>query len=285
MTMQTCRRGEDSARPEAICSGAEILDVGQSRRVVILGGGIAGIDIATHLAGRKTNMGRLNVTLVDREPAHIWKPMLHTIAAGTRDLSQQQTSYIAHARAHGFVFQPGEVTSIDRAAHRVRLAPLLSGTAEELIGERELTYDTLIVALGSRANDFGTPGVTEHCFTIDSRRQAIGFNDEVRNRIIMSLTRQMPLTIAIVGGGATGVELAAELVQLADLAEYYGAAGARKRIRLHLIESGERLLAAFPDYVAEAARARLEKLGVDIHVKARVAAGLSGISCAARHNG
>lgn len=111
-----------------------------SHHLVIVGGGIAGTDIATHLAGRETERGRLAVTLIDREPAHVWKPMLHTIAAGTRDVYQQQTSYVAQARERGFTFQPGEIVAIDRTARRICLAPLLDARQHEALGAREVTH-------------------------------------------------------------------------------------------------------------------------------------------------
>ena len=241
-------------------------------RLIVLGGGIAGVDIATHLAGRNTARGRLAVTLIDREPAHVWKPMLHTIAAGTREVHQQQTAYVAQAHAHGFVYYPGEVTSIDRFTKRVRLAPWVTPQGEQLLDQRDLTYDTLVLALGSRANDFGTPGVAEHCRTIDSRSQALAFNDEVRVRMLQSLVHNAPLEIGIVGGGATGVEMAAELIQLAELSEYYGASEMTRKVRISLLESGTRLLAAFPERVADAAQRRLTRLGVTVHTGTRVTA-------------
>nr|WP_256476601.1 NAD(P)/FAD-dependent oxidoreductase [Siccirubricoccus soli] len=246
--------------------------MGEAHHVVILGGGVAGIEIATRLAARTVGGRRVKVTLIDRETAHVWKPMLHTIAAGTRDVHQQQTAYVAQARTHGFVFQPGEVLGIDRGARRVLLAPWLSAQGQELLPAREVPYNTLVLALGSTANDFGTPGVKEHCRTIDSRRQAIEFNDEVRLRILQSVTKNEPLAIGIVGGGATGVELAAELVELATLAEYYGATGMSRRLGVTLVESGDRLLAAFPERIAQASRSRLEELGVTVKTGARVMA-------------
>lgn len=238
--------------------------------LVIVGGGVAGIHIASRAAGRAAGRGRLAVTLLDREPAHVWKPMLHTIAAGTRDVQQQQTSYIAQARERGFVYQTGEVTGIDRHARRVHIAPLRDARQREMIGPRTLEYDTLLLAVGSHANDFGTPGVREHCWTIDSRAQAMAFNDEVRTRILEAALHNLKLTIGIVGGGATGVELAAELIQLADFAEFYGAAGLTGRLKVILFESGDRLLSGFSERVALAARARLEKLGVVVRTGARV---------------
>jgi NADH dehydrogenase len=245
-------------------------------RLVIVGGGIAGLEIASHLARSKTGGRRLAVTLVDRETAHVWKPMLHTIAAGTRDVYQQQTAFVAQARERGFVFQPGEVSGIDRASRHVRLAPWITSDGQEVLPGRDLQYDTLVLALGSRANDFGTPGVAEHCHTIDSRGQAIAFNTEVRVRILQSLVRETALNIGLVGGGATGVELAAELVQLAELSEYYGASGIAGKVRVTLLESGPHLLAAFPERISIAARSRLEALGVTVITGARVVAAEAG---------
>lgn len=244
--------------------------------VVIVGGGVAGLEIASAL-GRRWRGGSAAtdkpvVTLVDCDSAHVWKPMLHTIAAGTRDVSQQQTTYIAQAKDAGFTFQPGALCGLDRRVREIALAPLHAPDGRLLIPARRLPYDTLILALGSQANDFGTPGVADHCWKIDSRPQADAFNQEVRLRIMQSLAQDLPLSIAIVGGGATGVELAAELVQLTELAVGYGAKGLAERISITLIEGSPGLLAAFPDDISAAAQARLESLGIRVMVGTRVSA-------------
>ncbi|MDL2409560.1 NAD(P)/FAD-dependent oxidoreductase [Rhizobium calliandrae] len=239
-------------------------------QIVIVGGGIAGLEIASNLP-KRTGRTSIAVTLIDREPAYVWKPMLHTIAAGTSDVSQQETSYVAQARNRRFVFEPGELKGIDRQGRKVYLSPTeIAG--RRVLPERAIDYDTLILAIGSAANDFGTPGVREHCLMIDSRSQAMNFNREVMARILETVTARNTLNIAVVGGGATGVELAAELIQLADVSAYYGAAGLRDQINVTLIESGPNLLGAFPDRVAIAARGRLEELGVTVLTGARVVA-------------
>lgn len=240
-------------------------------RVVIVGGGIAGLEIASKLPGRGKG-NRIAVTMIDRDLAYVWKPMLHTIAAGTSDVSQQQTNYIAQARDRNFVYQPGEVVGVDRDLREVRLAPLSAPDGRILMPERTVSYDTLILAIGSQANDFGTPGVHDHCRTIDSRTQAIAFNNDIRIGLLERLATGQAFTVAIVGGGATGVELAAELIQLAETIAYYGATGVPAQLRVVLIESGERLLAAFPERVSLAARARLEKLGASVMTGAKVVA-------------
>jgi|GEM_PF-564442 len=182
-------------------------------RIVVVGGGVAGLEIATALGkGRTGAIG--SVTLVDSDSAHVWKPMLHTIAAGTRDLAQQQTTYLAQASDASFAYQPGEMCGLDREAREVLLAPIEAPDGREIVPGRRIAYDRLVIAVGSGANDFGTPGVDEHCFMIDSRRKADAFNSEIRLRMVRCMTSGEQLRVAIVGGGATGVELAAELVQL-----------------------------------------------------------------------
>lgn len=236
----------------------------QGHRIAILGGGVAGLHVASRLASR------FRVTLIDREPAHVWKPMLHRIAAGTRAVLPPQTSYVAQARERGFVFVPGTVTGIDRGARQVQIAPLVDGTLGEVVGARVLDYDTLVLALGSLADRFRTPGVVEHCRTIDSRAQAMAFSHEMRLRVLDAAAHRGRLSIGIVGGGATGVELAAELAQLADLAEYYGADGIAGRVGVTLLESGPRILRPLPERIARESHARLEELGVTVLTDARV---------------
>ncbi|AOJ89710.1 pyridine nucleotide-disulfide oxidoreductase [Burkholderia sp. MSMB0856] len=241
-------------------------------RIVIVGGGIAGLQLATRLGERLGRTGRAQVTVVDRSPTHIWKPMLHTIAAGTRDVQQQQVIFLAHARDHGYTYQPGELTGLDRARRRVQLAEIRSQDGERMIDARELEYDVLILALGSQANEFGVPGVREHCYFIDSQQQAETFNEALRMRVFRSIARDEPFRVAIVGAGATGVELAAELSRLLEVAQAYGDETVRERLRLTLLESGPRILAAFPPRISASAQRRLEQIGFHVLTSTRVTA-------------
>lgn len=248
----------------------------ESHRIVIVGGGVAGLDLASSL-GRQARRGvgsnrPITVTLVDRHTTHVWKPMLHTIAAGTSDISQQQTPFIAHAIQAGFSYLPGTLSAVDRHAREIVLAPARSHDDRLLIPEQRIAYDTLVLALGSEADDFGTPGVANHCWRIDALDQAHAFNNELRLRMLQSFVMHEPLDIAIVGGGATGVELAAELVRLTELSEAYGAHGLSGRISITLIDSGDRLLAAFPEDISLQAIERLKSLAVKVMLRSRVKA-------------
>lgn len=238
-------------------------------RLVVVGGGVAGLEIASSL-GKKALDTIASVTLIDSDSAHVWKPMLHTIAAGTRDLAQQQTTYLAQAADAGFAYQPGEMCGLDRTTKEVLLAPITAPDGRVVVPERRIPYDKLVIAIGSGANDFGTPGVLEHCFMIDSRRKADAFNQEIRLRMVRSMTQGESLQVAIVGGGATGVELAAELVQLAESARAYGAIGEKARFGIVLVEAGPRLLPSFPENISHATQRRLEALGVRVLVDQKV---------------
>jgi len=240
-------------------------------RVVVVGGGVAGLILATRLGHLLGHRGLARVSLIDRSWIHVWKPMLHTFAAGTWNLYEQQVQYVAHARTHHFEYIPGQLDSIDRAARRIRLAPSQMA-GETIAGARELGYDVLILAFGSRANDFSTPGVVEHCHFIDSPDQADAFNAQLRAHVVRSFEQGGNIDIAIVGGGATGVELAAELSRMVELAAGYGEAEIRRRLRLTLLESAPRILNAFPEAVSASAASQLRALGVDVRTGVRVVA-------------
>lgn len=238
-------------------------------RVVIVGGGIAGLLLATRL-GRTLGPQQARVTLVDGSFTHVWKPMLHAIAAGTRDVHLERVHFLAHAAQHGYTFEPGELISVNRAERLVRLAPLLAADGTTLVESRELRYDWLVLALGSGVNDFGTPGVTEHAYVIDRQQQAERFNVALRNHLLRAAAHDTDVKVAIVGGGATGVQLAAELSDLMEQASGYGDAHMRRRLKLSLYEGAPRVLAAFPARISEASQSTLERLGFKVHTGARV---------------
>jgi len=119
-------------------------------------------------------------------------------------------------------------------------------------------------------NDFGTPGVVEHCQFIDSPDQVDLFNARLRAQVVRSFANGCNIEIAIVGGGATGLELAAELSRMVDLAAGYGEADIRRRLRLTLLESAPRILNVFPEAVSASAASQLRALGVDVRTGVKV---------------
>ncbi|MBB3880698.1 NAD(P)/FAD-dependent oxidoreductase [Sphingomonas pseudosanguinis] len=236
-------------------------------RVVIVGGGVAGLDLAGALA-RDTGLA---VTLIDLATAHVWKPMLHSIAAGTRASAGVEVPYVAQARRHGFTYAAGPALDIDRAARTVHVDRfVLHG--RDLLPERRIAYDTLVLAVGSVAAPFGVEGVEAHARHIDTLIEAQNFQADLLPRLVEAAHAGRQLRIAIVGGGATGVQFAAELLQMADIAGGYGLNDSRATLDVTLVDRGPRLLPAFPETVSAAARARLEGLGVHVRTDVKVVA-------------
>ena len=186
------------------------------RRIVIVGGGAAGLELATSLGDSLGKRKLADITLIDKNRTHIWKPKLHEIASGSMDLSAHEVDYLAHAHWHHFRYRVGEMTGLDRERQEVRVAPYNDDEAQEVTPDRAFGYDTLVMALGSLSNDFGTPGVVEHALKLESKADAQRFHARMVNACIRAhaqATQLRPeqLHVAIIGAGATGVELAADL--------------------------------------------------------------------------
>ena len=234
-------------------------------RIIIVGGGAGGLELATQLGRKLGKSGRAAITLVDRNPTHIWKPLLHEVATGTLDVDIDQVTYRAHASAHHFEFQLGTFIGLDRDSREIRLAPLTDESGDEVLAERRLAYDYLVLAIGSVSNHFNTPGVAEHCIFLDSPTQAQRFHRRLLEAYIKLNSPQHPkdnLNIAIVGAGATGVELSAELHHAAKELNQYGFSEMKRdRLKITLVEAGPRILPALPERIAAAAHQELVKLG------------------------
>lgn len=245
-------------------------------QIVVIGGGAGGLELATSLGNKFGRKGKAAITLIDRNSTHIWKPLLHEVATGTLDVDIDQVTYRAHARAHGFDFQLGTFTGLNRAERQVTLAPVLDESGEVVLEERRIHYDYLVLAIGSVSNHFNTPGVQEHCIFLDSPSQANRFHRrllEAYLKLNSPLHPKENLNIAIVGAGATGVELAAELHHAAAELNLYGFNDMKRdRLKISVIEAGPRILPALPERIAAAAHKELLKLGVDVRVSTKVTA-------------
>ena len=245
-------------------------------RVVIVGGGAGGLELATRLGDR---MGRrVEVTLIDRNRTHVWKPKLHEIAAGSMDMSAHEVDYLAQSHWHGFRYRVGEMTGLDRERREVRVAPSLDEEGRQVTPQRSFGYDTLVLAVGSQSNDFGTPGVAAHAMKLESQADARRFHARMVNACIRAHAQTAALQpeqlkVAIIGAGATGVELAAELHRTTRQVVAYGLdrVDPDKDIRVTVIEAAERVLPALPPRLSQATEDLLRKLGVTVLTSARVA--------------
>ncbi|HGN1705897.1 TPA: NAD(P)/FAD-dependent oxidoreductase [Providencia rettgeri] len=243
-------------------------------KIIVVGGGAGGLELATRLGRKLGRKKRAQITLVDRNPSHLWKPLLHEVATGSLDDGVDAISYLAHARHNAFSFQLGSLTNIDRENKKVVLGELYDKHGELLVPLRELEYDILVMALGSASNDFGTPGVKDHCIFLDNPHQAHRFHDEMLNLFLRYSVRdnaEEKVNIAIVGGGATGVELSAELYNAVEQLTSYGFKGLdTDALNVTLVEAGERILPALPPRISSAAHQELNKLGVHVLTKTMV---------------
>ncbi|QQX82614.1 NAD(P)/FAD-dependent oxidoreductase [Shewanella sp. KX20019] len=242
-------------------------------KIVIVGGGAGGLELATQL-GRKLGKKNLaQIILVDRNRTHIWKPLLHEVATGSLDSDLDGVVYSAHAAKQGYQFQLGTFCGLNSESKLLSVAAITDDMGKELLPERKIKYDKLVIAIGSVSNDFNTPGVQENCFFLDSHQQANRFH----NALLDSFTRVHQsdsineLNIAIVGGGATGVELSAELYHVTDLLKVYGLSRmTADKLNIHLVEAGPRILPALTERIASSARRELSQLGVSVMENTRI---------------
>lgn len=250
-------------------------------KILVVGGGAGGLELATQLGHKLGKKGKADITLVDRNATHLWKPLLHEVATGSLDEGVDAVSYRAHAANHHFDFQIGTFSELDRDNKQIVLAPLLDEKGEQILPERRLDYDNLVLAIGSVSNDFGTEGVREHCVFLDSPKQALHFHHLMLNEFIR-LQAEKPedreLEVAIVGGGATGVELSAELYNAAKQLRSYGVRNVSEQsLKVTLVEAGPTILPALPPRISAAARQELQKLGVSVNESTMITKAEKGV--------
>ncbi len=240
-------------------------------QIVVVGGGAAGLELATRL-GAHFGREHFDIILVEKSRTHIWKPLLHEVAAGALDANLDEVGYRSHGHAWGYRFFYGAMEGVDRDSRHVLIAPILDEDGAEIMGRHRIRYDYLVLAVGSVSNDFGTKGVVQHCIFLDSRAQADRFRTKLLNhclRVSRTLVQNpgadATVKVDIVGGGATGIELAAELYNAAVALRHYGLEVFDEgRMKVTLIEAGPRILPMLPEKLAQAARKELEALGVRV---------------------
>jgi NADH:ubiquinone reductase (H+-translocating) len=248
-------------------------------RIVIVGGGAGGLPLATALGDKlgDRSHGRAEITLVDPFETHLWKPLLHEVAAGRMDSDAHGVDYLALGFWHHFRFRQGAIEAIDRAQRTLTLGPVNDDEGRLMLPRRVLSYDTLILCVGSTTNDFGVPGVAANAISLDSARDA----DRFHRRLLAACVRAdgeaaegnaVHVDIVIIGAGATGVELAAEIRQTTRAHVDYGLdkLDPSKDIRVTLLEAAPRILPQLGEHIAEAATELLTKLDVSVRTAERV---------------
>jgi len=247
-------------------------------RVVIVGGGAGGLELATKLGDSLGRRGRAEITLIERARTHFWKPHLHEIAAGSMDIAVYDTDYLAQSHWHCFRYWIGEMTGLDRKRRQVHVAAFTDEDGDRVAPPRTIDYDTLVICIGSRTNDFGTPGAREYAIALDDPVEAERFHRRLVNAYMRAHTQTEPLRpdqlhVAIIGAGATGVELAAELHNTTRTLVSYGLdrIDPDKDMRLIVIEAADRVLPALPQRLSDTAAKLLGNLNINVRTSSRVA--------------
>jgi NADH:ubiquinone reductase (H+-translocating) len=249
----------------------------QLHRIVIVGGGAGGLELATKLGNSLGKKNLAEIFLVDAKKTHVWKPLLHEIAAGSLNPDKDELEYLAQAHWHHFKFRYGRVEDVDAQNQTITIAPTSDIDGIEIIPQRKIKYDTLVLSVGSTVNDFNIPGAKEHAVALDTQYQAERFHQKLHNSILRAQTqagsvRPGQLEVVIVGGGATGVELAAELHKATREMAAYGLdrINPDRDISIHLVEASPRLLPALTAKISTSVEMELRKLNVKLFLGEKV---------------
>ena len=242
------------------------------QKIIIIGGGAGGLELATDLGDKLGKTDKAQITLIDKNSYHLWKPLLHEVATGVLDEQVDNIFYAAQGQQHNFEFTQGNFTNLDRDQKQITI---INHQDETLT----INYDILVIAIGSTSNDFGTPGVKEHCIFLDDQNAAIRLRETLINKFTSfcsiidndQSSDEDKIRIAIVGGGATGVELASELPHMV---ETFGACGRNKMcsdlLDVSVIEATDRILPALPEKIAASITKTLEKQGIHVLTKTMI---------------
>jgi NADH dehydrogenase len=247
------------------------------QNIVIVGGGAGGLELAVSLGKKLGRRQKARITLIDASSTHVWKPLLHQVAAGTLDSHADELEYFALARKHHFEFRLGRMDGLVRAEQQVTLAASVDEDGQEVLPRQSIAYDKLVIALGSQTNDFGTPGAREHCVMLDTPAAAERFHRRLINSCLRAQAQgkaagEGRFTVTIIGGGATGVELSAELHMTTKILSSYGLANfhPEKDFKIVIVDAAPRLLQALPERLSTAVALELRKLNVEIHTNEKV---------------
>lgn len=238
---------------------------------IIIGGGAGGLELAAKL-GRKygRGAGTENVLLIDRSIVHIWKPTLHEVAVGTLNPQQEGLLYTTVARRNHFSFMLGELTAFNPEARTLTVGELRDEDGSLLVPESTISFNKCVLAIGSGSNSFGTKGF-ENAYVLENAQDAQRFQKYLFGRFLQtSHSDKRCLNVAIIGAGATGVELAAEMTEAYhEMHQIIGSAN-RFRIEINLIEAAPRILVAMPEQISDQAMEILQRKQINVHTNTKV---------------
>lgn len=240
-------------------------------RIVVLGGGFAGLETVRVLDRKLRRRGDVEILLVSDRNYLLFTPLLPQVASSLVE-PRHIIQPIRDLRGErNFRFRRDQVTGIDLAARRV------------LMAEGSVPYDRLVIALGGTTPSFGIPGVEEHALNYKWLDDAVLVRDhlidlaEHADHEADPAVRRRMLTVCVVGGGYTGIELIAELQDFFEsyVVPRYRGIGPRD-YRLLVLEAGTEILRGVHPSLADRARAKLRREGIEVHTGARVSRVLPG---------
>lgn len=225
-------------------------------KIVVIGGGAAGLELITRLGRQFRGTQEHELILVERAASHYWKPRLHEVAAGSFDGELDAVTYFQHAGCSGYRYVQATMVGLDRNSKTVQLRGPDGQSMEQ-------AYDYLVLAVGAMSNDFATPGVMAHCLFMDSSLQAL----RAWQQIDPLLQSRRKRRVTIVGAGATGVELAAELSRVSQRMHSHNATA---KLEIVLVEAADRIMPAAPLSLSGKTHRALLEQGIDVRVNTRI---------------